>query len=75
MCSTPNKLTKYWRPVLKNMLFYFLSQEKLCFQEFVVGKRVQLPHFLLHIYIPNFNLLKIYFFIEKRMYLKIYLVK
>ena len=32
----------------------FLSQEKVCFQEFIVRKRVPLPHFLLQISVPIF---------------------
>ena len=46
--STPNKLTKYWRPQMrKKLLFFLLSQGIVRFQEFIVGKRDLLPYFVL----------------------------
>ena len=45
----------------KNTIF-FLSREKVRFQDFIVGKQVPLPPFLLQISVLSFNQQNIYFY-------------
>ena len=69
-CSTPNKSSDEI-----NYCFFFLSQGNVRFQELIVGKRIQFPHFLLQTSVPNLIPHNIYFYRKSMYFLKFTTVK